>query len=90
MLTKIERKSILNEAFQGYVMQDAEENMERMYLHSLAAAHGHRRALRKLIDAQEHVKEQKISNSAALSLKEALAENSGIGKSSIIQQDVGQ
>ena len=58
-------------------MLDAEENLQRMHLHSLAAAHGHKRTLRKLIAVQEHGKGGKIQ-SEALSLKEALAEPSGM------------
>ncbi len=53
---------------------DVEENIRKMHPHSLAAAHGHRRLLRKLIAVPEPVERQASVPSSRLSLKEALTE----------------
>ena len=78
LLAKRTSKKSLNNAFERHVVQDAEENLQRMDLHSLAAAHGHKRTLRRLMTMQEYGKIEKPSRSESLSLTEALAEMSGI------------
>ena len=78
LLARHTNTSLLNTAHPGYTVQDAEENLQRMYLHSLAAAHGHRRTLRKLMSIQEYGKVGKSFRTESLSLREALTEISGM------------
>lgn len=78
LLAKHTNTSLLNTALERYTVHDAEENLQRMHLHSLAAAHGHRRTLRKLMTVQEYGKVEKSFRSESLSLREALKETSGI------------
>lgn len=77
LLAKRRNKSVLIGAFDQHVIKDAEDNLQQMRLHSLAAAHGHKRTLRKLIAVQEHVKPERKSQTHPLSLEEALAESTG-------------
>jgi len=74
LLAKRINKCLFTDAIDKDAVQDAEENLQKMSLHSLAAAHGHRRTLRKLLTVQERGKIENSSRSESLSLREALAE----------------
>ena len=77
LLAKRINKCLFTDAIDKDAVQDAEENLQKMSLHSLAAAHGHRRTLRKLLTVQERGKIENSSRSESLSLREALAEVPG-------------
>ena len=77
LLAKRINKCLFTDAIDRDAIQDAEENLQKMSLHSLAAAHGHRRTLRKLLTVQENGKVENSSRSESLSLREALAEVPG-------------
>ena len=70
-------RTLINESPERNASQDPEDNMQQMYIHALAAAHGHRRTLRKLVAVPDQIEHKLLSRSSTLSLKEVLNDDTG-------------
>ena len=78
LLSKRINTTLVNKELENHTAQDADENLQKMHLHGLAAAHGRRRTLRKLLSVPDQIRIEKSGKSCNLSLVEALSEERGM------------
>ncbi|XP_065057001.1 ankyrin repeat and BTB/POZ domain-containing protein 3-like [Rhopilema esculentum] len=74
LLSKRVNTTLVSKELENHGAQDADENLQKMHLHGLAAAHGRRRTLRKLLSVPDQIRIEKPGKRGNLSLVEALSE----------------